>query len=86
MTPLSKLDIDSEAGYYHTTQLLKLGLYNYMYVWMPSSGDAVHTYPVEGDFYNTDNEYLIYIYHREFGARYDRLVGVSSVRYRLEDN
>ena len=86
MTPLSKLDFDSEAGYYHTTQLLKLGLYNYMYVWMPSSGGVVDTYPVEGDFYNTDNEYLIYIYHREFGARYDRLVGVSSVRYRLEDN
>ena len=86
LTPLNKLDFDSEAGYYHTTQLLKLGLYNYMYVWMPSSGGTVDTYPVEGDFYNTDNEYLIYIYHRGFGARYDRLVGVGSVSYRLENN
>ena len=86
MSPVSRLDYDVEGGYYHTTQLLKLGLYNYMYVWIPSGGDAAGTYHAEGDFYNTENEYLVYIYHREFGARYDRLVGVGAVNYRLEDN
>ena len=86
MSPASRLDYDAECGYYHTTQLLKLGLYNYMYVWVPSGSDIAGTYHAEGDFYNTDNEYLIYIYHREFGSRYDRLVGVGAVNYRLEDN
>lgn len=86
LTPSGKLVYDPEGGYYHTTQLLKLGLYNYMYVWIPSDSGDVVTWPVEGDFYNTENEYLIYIYHREFGARYDRLIGVGSVNYRLENN
>lgn len=86
ISPLTRLDYDAEGGYYHTTMLLKLGLYNYMYVWMPHGGNALKTSAVEGDFYNTDNEYLIYIYHREFGARYDKLIGVHAVNYRLEDN
>lgn len=86
LTPLNRLDYDEEGGYYHTTQLLKLGLYNYMYVWVPSGGAEVVTYPVEGDFYNTENEYVIYVYYREFGARYDKLIGVSSVNYKLEYN
>ena len=83
---LGKLDYDVDEGYYYTTLLLKLGLYNYMYVWVPSDSGAAVTHHAEGDFYNTENEYLVYIYHREFGARYDRLVGVGSVNYRLEDN
>ena len=86
LSPLGRLDYDAEGGYYHTTQLLKLGLYNYMYVWVPADDGVAETYPAEGDFYMTGNEYLIYIYHREFGARYDRLVGIGSVNYRLENN
>lgn len=86
LAPLNRLDYDAEGGYYHTTQLLKLGLYNYMYAWVPSGGSAVTVYPAEGNFYDTDNEYLIYVYHRGFGARYDRLIGVASVNYRIERN
>lgn len=84
--PAAKLDYDYEGGYYHTTQLLKLGLYNYMYVWVSEDGGVAATSLAEGDFFDTENEYLIYIYHREFGARYDRLIGVSAVNYQLEHN
>ena len=59
---------------------MKLGVYNYQYVWVPDGGQKVSTANTEGDFYNTENEYLIYVYHREFGARYDRLVGFLAVR------
>lgn len=86
ISPVTKLDYDVEEGYYHTTLLLKLGLYNYIYVWMPHGGDELSNSAAEGDFYNTDNEYLVYIYHRELGARYDRLIGVRSLNYTLEGN
>lgn len=71
---------EEEEGYYFTSHLLKLGVYNYQYVWVPDGGQKVSTANTEGDFYNTENEYLIYVYHREFGARYDRLVGFLAVR------
>lgn len=82
----NRLDYDPEGGYYHTTQLLKLGLYNYMYVWLPDGGTVAQTSIAEGDLYNTENEYLIYIYYRAFGERYDRLIGVCPVTYSLEEN
>ena len=66
---------DNEEGYYFASHLLKLGVYNYQYVWLPDGSRKTTVSLSEGNFYNTDNEYLIYIYHREFGARYDKLVG-----------
>ncbi len=83
-TELSKLEYDAVEGYYHTTQLIKLGVYNYMYVWLPRGSDKALQVHSEGDFYNTENEYLIYIYHRAVGERYDKLVGVQRVGYSLE--
>lgn len=71
---------DKEEGYYFASHLLKLGVYNYQYVWVPDNGQKVSTDNTEGNFYNTENEYLIYLYHREFGARYDKLVGFLVVR------
>ena len=73
-TSQNKLYYDDEDGYYFASVPLKMGVYNYCYVWVSVDG-RVENVPAEGDFYNTENEYLIYIYHREFGARYDKLVG-----------
>jgi hypothetical protein len=75
----NRLAYDAEGGYYFASSLLKLGVYNYQYVWVPSGRTKALLSPTEGSFYNTDNEYLIYIYYREFGARYDRLVGFQVV-------
>ncbi len=85
-TQASRLGYDPEGGYYHTTQLLKLGLYNYMYVWLPDGKETAQTGNAEGDLFNTENEYLIYVYYRAFGERYDRLIGFSTVCYSLEHN
>ena len=56
--------------------LLKQGLYNYRYVTRDNSGRPV-TADLEGNFYETENEYSVYVYHRAFGERYDKLIGFS---------
>lgn len=73
----NKLFYDYDEGYYFTSHLLKLGVYNYQYVWLPTGTREAEIEYSEGNFYNTENEYLIYIYHRGPGARYDRLVAVG---------
>lgn len=79
----ARLMYDNEDGYYFVSIPLKLGVYNYMYVWVPSvSGKAVNM-PAEGNFYNTNNEYLIYMYYRGFSDRADRLLGVHRINYTL---
>lgn len=62
---------NSDSQAYEATLLLKQGSYNYQYV---ADGITLNT-PIEGNFYNTDNEYHIYIYHSVPGELYDRLVG-----------
>lgn len=85
-SPLCRLDYDAEGGYYFTSQLLKTGVYNYMYVWLPDGDSKGVLALAEGTFYETENEYIIYIYHRAFGDRYDRLVGVRSIRHSAGEN
>ena len=82
----NKMIYDAANGVYRISTLLKLGLYNYSYAWLPDGGGSAESESVEGNFYDTDNEYLILIYHREFASRYDKLIGVGRVDYKLHNN
>jgi hypothetical protein len=64
-----------DTSAYELTMLLKQGYYNYMYVYVPQgSASADHT-NLEGSFWETENDYQIFVYYHEFSGRYDRLVG-----------
>lgn len=69
------MDYNSETGCYETALLLKQGAYNYRYVVLPGDGNNEKENRVDGDYYNTTNEYHISVYHTPLGRRYDRLVG-----------
>lgn len=82
-----RLDQESEMHYNPATQqyekamLLKQGAYNYQYLVYPQRPGQSATSPIEGDFYPTVNEYLITVYNRPPGARYDRLIGASRLLF-----
>ena len=61
---------------------MKFGVYNYQYIWLPDDDTHAQTEPVEGNFYQTENEYLILVYHRTFGDRYEKLIGVKQIIYK----
>ena len=69
---------------YEATVLLKQGAYDFMYLWVPDGHSVGQTGPAEGNFYEAENEYQVYIYHRPFGGRYDRLVAVQQVKFTQE--
>ena len=66
----SKMGYNPETHQYEKSVLLKQGSYNYQYLFVP----------IEGNFFQTENEYSIYVYYCPMGARYDRLIGVTSIR------
>lgn len=66
---------DAGSGCYTADVLLKQGAYNYMYLWVPDGSSVGQTSKIEGDHYETVNEYLVKVYDRPMGERYDRLVG-----------
>jgi hypothetical protein len=55
--------------------LLKQGVYNYRYLFLPAFNEQFDIAEIEGNHYETGNEYLILFYHRPPGTRYDRLLG-----------
>ncbi|HPE34712.1 MAG TPA: DUF5103 domain-containing protein [Bacteroidales bacterium] len=59
--------------------LLKQGFYNYQYVLLPNNKKVADLWFAEGNFYETNNEYTIYVYYRPQGSRYDQLVNVTMI-------
>ena len=80
----SKMGYNFETKQYEKAVLLKQGSYNYQYLFVPTGSSVGQTGPIEGNYYQTQNEYSIYVYYRPMGARYDRLIGVTTVRNEMQ--
>ena len=80
-TPARKylMEYNSLTGKYEAIVLLKQGAYDYQYLWVPDGETTGQTKPTEGDWYETRNEYLILLYYRQRGSRYDRLVSTLTL-------
>ena len=67
---------------YELVTPLKQGSYNYMYMFLHDGDTIGETKPCEGDFHQTENEYAVYVYHRPFGLRYDKLIGFKNIKFK----
>lgn len=75
----SRMTYNRTTGRYEKAMLLKQGSYNYQYLAVQPGDKQGRTSVVEGDKYQTVNEYLIKVYTRQPGDRYDRLIGVTQI-------
>ncbi len=76
----SRMQYNPATGLYERALLLKQGAYNYRYLIVPPGARRGYTGPIEGDKYQTVNEYTVRVYHRRRGERYDRLIGTAACR------
>ncbi len=72
---LSRMEYNQEEQAYMKSLLLKQGVYNYRYLFLPAFNEQFDMTEIEGNHSQTSNEYLILFYHRPPGTRYDRLLG-----------
>lgn len=70
----NQLTYDHRVGGYVAEVPLKQGAYNYQYVSRSRQTGEISTSTIEGDKYETLNEYGIAVYFRPPGARADRLI------------
>jgi hypothetical protein len=56
---------------------LKEGYYDYMYAFVENNSARADVTSIEGNHYETENEYTILVYYRKPGSPYDELIGVS---------
>ena len=71
----AKMKYNYDLKGYEANLYLKQGYYNYQYVFLENGSKVGDETLIEGSHYETDNEYTIYVYHREQGKVYDVLVG-----------
>ena len=75
-----KMNFNADRGAYEKTMLLKQGYYNYSYVTMPRGRKSFPDFSqTEGNYYATENSYVVLVYYRPFGARADELISVSTL-------
>jgi hypothetical protein len=75
-----RMAYNNAVNAYVGTVQLKQGYYNYAFAAVPlrSKDNAINFSEIEGDWYETENEYTILVYYHPLGERYDRLIGVAS--------
>ncbi len=75
----AKMTFDPQTGTYKTTLALKQGYYDYMYATKERDQHfgAFSTEWTESDRWETENDYLVLVYYRELGGRYDQLLGIT---------
>jgi hypothetical protein len=77
----AKMRFDPATGAYETSLLLKQGYYDYYYATRDSRAatGAFSTDLTENNSWETENRYLVLVYYRDLGGRYDQLLSVSQV-------
>lgn len=81
--PEYRMTYNRETQAYEATALLKQGYYNYNYLFVPDGETQGNSGRTDGNFYETENEYIILVYHRPNGGRYDKLVGYRHMNFKI---
>jgi hypothetical protein len=77
LTEDSRLNYDTRLGCYETSLLLKQGYYNYTYLFLSDKAQISSQMPVDGSFYQTSQDYLVFVYVYDYDFGYDRLLGIQ---------
>lgn len=72
----NEMTYNSRQRKYETSLLLKQGYYNYQYAVLENGSSKARLADLEGNFSEAENDYSIYVYHRQPGTLYDRLIGI----------
>ncbi len=71
----NKMEYNASKGVFEKAMLIKQGFNNYKYTKYSSKGQILEKEAIDGNFYQTENEYTALVYYRSNTDRYDRIVG-----------
>lgn len=80
ITPENKMDFNTEKGIYEKAILIKQGFTSYQYVTVNNKGNIDQENAVDGNFYQTENDYTVLVYYKGSIDRYERVVGKGTAK------
>jgi hypothetical protein len=75
----SRMNYNYQRRGYEKTLFLKQGYYNYIYVFKDNKTGKTDASLIEGNHWETENEYTIWVYYHPVSAQYDRLIAVQDI-------
>ena len=75
----ARLNYNTDAECYETSLLLKQGYYNYTYLYVPEDTQIPSQQEVDGNFFQTSQDYYVFVYLYDYDYGYDRLLGMRKV-------
>jgi hypothetical protein len=79
LQPDYRMEYNEATETYEIALYLKQGFYNYKYVLLENAESTAITSLTEGNHYAAENVYTIYVYHRQPGDMYHRLIAIERV-------
>ena len=75
LTPEYKMDYNSDKGNYEKAVMIKQGFTNFQFTVADKNLQVDYENAIDGNFYQTENEYTILVYYKESNDRYERVIG-----------
>jgi hypothetical protein len=73
-----QLQYDATLKGYVGKEYLKQGYYEYEYAYVEKKNPVINLDLLEGNYFETENTYQIFVYYRPFGNRGDELIGYDA--------
>jgi hypothetical protein len=74
----NKMDYNEKKGIYEKAIMIKQGFTNFQYLLSDGNGKIDEENAIDGNFHETENNYLVLVYYKENNQRYDRVIGKGS--------
>ena len=71
----NRMDFNKKTGKYEKALVIKQGFTNFQYVIADKTGKIDNENAIDGNFYQTVNDYQVIVYYRGMNERYDRVIG-----------
>lgn len=71
----NKMDYNQDKGVFEKAIMIKQGFTNFQYKIADKKGIVDYENAIDGNFYQTENEYTILVYYKQSSDRYERVIG-----------
>lgn len=73
-----KMEFNKKTGLFEKAILMKQGFTNFQYILTDKKGNIDFANAIDGNYYQTENNYTAIIYYKGNSDRYDRVIGIAN--------
>lgn len=73
-----KMELNKKTGLYEKALLIKQGFTNYQYILTDKKGNIDFKNAIDGNYFQTENNYTAIVYYKGNNDRYDRVIGIAN--------